>query len=195
MVAAIDTTFPQFAADAVLLFLVGINVYLGWRFGLARRVIAFAGLYAGCLAATNVGNAVASAVHPGSVEANAWAFIAILAVVVVTTEVLGVLFNEKIQKFALFFFDRIMGTLSGLIVGLAQALVIFLVAYAVAAAPAGSALAGRDHLVPAGAIQTSMLSSQLARAEPAARQVFGPVLPDNLATHLSNGTRFAALPF
>ncbi len=194
MVASLDTTPAQFAADAILIALVGLNAYLGWRFGLLRRVVGFAGLYLGCLAATNVGNAVAAAVHPGSVDANAWAFIVVLLIVVVAFEILGALFNDKIQRVAVVLFDRIAGTLVGVVVGLAEALVLFLVAYAVAATPASSPGATRDRAAPADAIQSATIAGQAVRVSPQVHAVFAPVLPGNFASHLAQGTHINLPP-
>lgn len=194
MVAALDTTPAQLTADLLLVFLVALNAYLGWHFGLLRRVLSLIGLYVACLAATNVGNAVASAVRAGSLSANAWAFIAVLAVVVVTFEILGFLFNDKIQRVAVVLFNRVAGMITGALLGLAQALVLFLVAYAVANAPASAAGATHDRAAPADAIQSATLAGQAVRVSPEVQSLLAPVLPDSLATHLAEGVHVATPP-
>ena len=192
--AALDTTPAQFTADAVIVLLVAANVFLGWRYGLLRRIFGFAGVYIGCLAATNVGNAVAAALHPGNVFVNAWCFIGVLAVVVIMFEVLGFLFNDRIQRIAVIMFDRLAGVLSGVAVGLAEALILYLVAYAVANAPSASPGATHDRAAPADAIQSATIASQAVRITPELHTVFAPVLPSDLAGHLAEGTRVAAPP-
>src|SRR5579864_4335884 len=76
--ALFDQTLGQFTADLLLLLLIGLNAYLGWRLGLLRRVVAFAGLYVGVLAATNIGNGLASLFAQHSLYANAWMFVAVV---------------------------------------------------------------------------------------------------------------------
>jgi len=188
VLASLDTTPAQFTADALLIALVALNAYLGWRYGMLRRLVGFAGLYLGCLAATNVGNAVAAALHSGNVFVNAWSFVAVLAVVVVTFEILGFLFNDKIQRIAVVLFDRIAGVTAGVLVGLAEALVLFLVAYALANAPGASPGATHDRAGAADAIQSATLSGQAVRITPELHSIFGPVLPGDLSGHLAEGT-------
>jgi uncharacterized membrane protein required for colicin V production len=188
MLASLDTTPAQFTVDLLLVALVGVNAYLGWRYGMLRRLVGFAGLYLGCLAATNVGNAVAAALHSGSVFVNAWSFVAVLVVVVVTFEVLGFLFNDKIQRIAVVLFDRIAGVIAGVLVGLAQALVLFLVAYALANTSGSSPGATHDRASAADAIQSATLAGQAVRITPEVHSIFGPVLPSDLSAHLAEGT-------
>lgn len=194
-VAFIDGTLGQFSADLLLVLLIGINVYLGWRLGLLRRVVAFAGLYVGVLAATNVGNGLASTFASHSLYANAWMFVGVVAFVVLIFEGLGWAFNERLQKIVLFVFDRLTGSIAGLIVGISQALVLFIVALAVAAVPSTA-----SNNVPSGRgataqdITSAVLSGQVVRAAPQAQSVFGPVLPDNLSSHLVQGTQLEPIP-
>ena len=188
MVASLDTSFGQFAADALLVALVAVNVYLGWRFGLMRRMLALGGLYLACLAATSVGNPVAAAVRSGSVEANAWSFVAVFALVVVGVEVIGFLFHSQLQWLAKLFFDRVAGAVSGAFVGLAQALVLFLVAYGLAATPTIAAGAKATRAAAADAIQSATLSGQAVRISPQVHALLAPVLPRDMAGHLTQGT-------
>src|ERR1700686_4628321 len=163
MLASLDTTPPQFTADLLLVALVALNAYLGWRYGMVRRLVGFAGLLLGFLAATNVGNAVAAALHSGNVFVNAWSFVAVLAVVVVTFEVLGFFFNDKVQRIAVVLFDCIAGVAAGVFVGLAEALVLFLVAYALANTAGASPGATHDRAGAADAIQSATLAGQAVR--------------------------------
>lgn len=193
--AFIDGTLGQFTADLLLLALVAVNVWLGWKLGFLRRVVAFAGLYVGVLAATNTGNGLASTFAPHSLYANAWMFVGVIAFVQLIFEGLGWAFNERLQKIVYFAFDRFTGSIAGAIVGVSQALVLFLVALAVAAVPTS---AGNN--VPSGRgataqdISSAVLSGQVVRAAPEARTVFGPVLPTDLSTHLVEGTQLESVP-
>lgn len=193
--AFFDSTLGQFTADLLLVLLIAVNIFLGWRLGLLRRIVAFAGLYVGVLAATNVGNALASTFSPHSLYANAWMFVGVVAFVVLVFEGLGWAFNERLQKIVLFVFDRLTGSIAGLIVGLSQALVLFIVALAVAAAPSG-----QSNNLPSGRgataqdITSAMLSGQVVRAAPQAEAVFGPVLPGDLSSHLVQGTQLEQIP-
>src|SRR5215472_3207740 len=117
MVAFFDGTVGEFGADLLLLLLIAINVYLGWKLGFLRRVVAFAGLYVGVLAATNIGNGLASTFAPHSLYANAWMFVGVVAFVELIFEGLGWAFDEKLQKLVYFAFDRVTGGIAGVIVG------------------------------------------------------------------------------
>ena len=193
--AFIDGTLGQFTADLLLLLLVAINVYLGWKLGFLRRVVAFAGLYVGVLAATNIGNGLASTFAPHSLYANAWMFVGVVAFVELIFEGLGWAFDEKLQKAVYFAFDRVTGSVAGVIVGVSQSLVLFLVALAVAAVPN---TAGSNVPVGRGAtatdIKSAALSGQVVRAAPEAQSVFALVLPSDLSTHLVEGTQLESIP-
>jgi uncharacterized membrane protein required for colicin V production len=192
LLADLDTTPLRITADVMLLALIGVNVYLGYRHGFVRRVFGFAGLFAGCLAATYVGNGIAALIAPHSLYANAWVFVGVVAVVVVIMEILGYLYEERLRKVMVMVFDRVAGAVAGAAVGFFEASVAFLVALAVAAAPSPSNAAPADRGNAGAAIQTSMLSGLAVRAEPGVRTVFSPVLPSDLVSHLTDGTE--ALP-
>lgn len=184
-----STTLQQFSADAILVVLIIINAILGWRTGTLRRVVSFAGLYGGVVAAFYTGNYFASLVRKGDIFANAWAFVAVTALIVVVFEVLGSIFNERLSQLATFAFDRVAATIVGAAVGFFQASVLFMVALAVGAAPSSPANTIpplRD--VPATAIRNAPLSGQAIRAQPLLNTIFGPVFTSNLTTHLEEST-------
>ena len=188
--AVLDQSLGQFTADLLLLFLIGLNAYLGWRLGLLRRVVAFAGVYVGVLAATNIGNGLASLFSQHSLYANAWTFVAVVAVVVLIFEGLGWAYEDRLKRILVFVFDRVAGGIAGVIVGISQALVLFIVALAVAAVPStASNNVPASHGATAQDITSSMLAGQVARIVPAARGIFGPVLPNDLSSHLVEGTQ------
>jgi uncharacterized membrane protein required for colicin V production len=188
MVASIDSTFSQVGADIVLLLLVGLNAYMGWRYGFLRRVVAFAGVYVACFAASNLGNTIAGIASSHSVTGNAWAFIFTFVIVVFVCEVLAAMVNERLQKLAVVLFDRVAGLISGVVVGLSEALILFLVAFAVAQAPATRAPAGPGGEPLAHALDSATLTGQATRLEPFVSSLFSVALPHDLSSHLQEGT-------
>lgn len=190
MLSAIDSTLPQFGADALLVVLIIINAILGWRTGTLRRVLSLVGLYAAFLAAYYTGNGFASIFRKGDIYANAWSFVAIMVVVVVIFEVLGRVFADRLKSIAVIAFDRIAAIFVGAAVGLFQALVLFLVALAV-----GSATPGPTNNVPpthdaaANAVRGAALSGRAVGAEPVVRAAVGPLTTTDLTTHLEDGTQ------
>lgn len=188
MLASIDSTPGQVVADALLVVVVAVNAYLGWTHGLIRRVVTVIGVFAGCFAATNLGNPIASLVHAHSLQANAWSFVAVFVFVIIVVEVLGGLLNERLQKIVVAAFDRIVGTLLGVVIGVAEMLVLFLVAIAASGPPS------TIHMTMSQDIHAATLSGQVVRLAPVGRTVFGPVLPSNLATHLQENTVVLAPP-
>jgi uncharacterized membrane protein required for colicin V production len=181
IVASIDSTPGQVLADALLVVAVAVNVYLGWSHGLIRRIVAAIGVFVGVFAATSLGNAVAALIHPHSVEANAWSFVAIFLFVVIVVEVLGMLIDDRLQKIAVAAFDRIGGILVGAVIGIGEVLIVFLVAITVSGVKSPDVSMSED-------IHAATLSGQVARLEPQVRTVFGPVLPTNLGQHLVENT-------
>jgi uncharacterized membrane protein required for colicin V production len=194
MIAAqTSTTLQQVTADAILVVLVIINAVLGWRTGTLRRILSFAGLYAGVLGAYYVGNSLASLVRKGDIFANAWSFVVVTAVVVVAFEVIGSIFADRLARLATVTFDRIAGAIVGAAVGFFQASVLFMIALAIGAAPSSPTNTVpplRD--LPATAIRSAPLSSQAIRAQPLLHTIFSPVFSTDLTTHLEEGTSLTA---
>jgi uncharacterized membrane protein required for colicin V production len=193
MVAATASTLQQFTADAILVVLVVLNAALGWRTGTLRRIVSFAGLYGGVVAAYYVGNGLASVVRKGDVFANAWSFIAVTVVVVIVFEVLGRLFADRLQRLAAVTFDRVAGLILGGAVGFFQASVLFMVALAVGSAPstpANTIPVSRD--AAANAVRSAPLSGQAIRAQPVLHTIFSPIFSTDLSTHLAESTQVAS---
>lgn len=190
MLSAIDSTLPQFGADLLLVVLIIANAALGWRTGTLRRFLSLIGLYAAFLAAYYTGNGFASIFRKGDLFTNAWVFVAVLVVVVIAFEILGMVLAGRIEHIATMAFDRVLGTVVGGAVGFFQAAVLFMVALAVGAAtpgPGNSVPASRDSA--ANAIRGSTLSSHAIGVEPTVRSAFAPVINTDLTTHLQEGTQ------
>ena len=183
----LDNTLAQFSADGIVVLFLLINVLMGWRFGLVRRVLAFGGSYLGALAATHTGNPLAALVNNHGIDTNAWFFIAVFLLVTVMIEVLGFLYNERIQKLIVITFNQILGAVAGVLLAFFQVGIIYLVATATAtlpgATPAGSGISG-------DAISTATLSHLIVKSEPFIKNVFAPVLPSDMASHIKDtGTK------
>lgn len=189
MVAAFDSTLQQFGADALLVFLIVVNAAIGWRTGTVRRVLSFAGLYVGVVAAFYVGNGIAGFIDKGSIYANAWTFLAVTLVVVLGFELIGRMFAERIERMLVLTFDRVAGLLVGAAVGFFQALLLFLVALSVGNAPS---LPTND--VPPGrataadSVRSATLAGRAIGAEPTLQRIISPLLSTDLTTHFLEGT-------
>jgi uncharacterized membrane protein required for colicin V production len=190
--AALDTTWGQVTADLLLVILVLVNLYLGWRHGTVRRVFAFGGVYLAAFAATNVGNAIAGLLQQHSLYANAWSFVGVFVIVLVTVEIIGQVLHDRLQLVAVVMFDRIVGAVGGAIVGLAEALILFLVALAMAGVHGAGADPTRS--AAANAIRSSTLSGQAVRLEPQVQFVFKPALPGDFSGHLAQSLVVATPP-
>jgi uncharacterized membrane protein required for colicin V production len=183
----LDDTLAQFSADGILVLFILINVLMGWRFGLVRRILAFGGSYLGALAATHTGNPLAALVNGHGINTNAWFFIAVFLLVTVMIETLGFLYNLRIQKLIVITFNQILGAAAGVLLGFFQVGIIYLVATSTAtlpdAAPAGNG-------VSSDAISHATLSQLVVKSEPFIKNVFAPVLPSDMAAHINDtGTK------
>jgi uncharacterized membrane protein required for colicin V production len=179
----LDSTLAQFSADGILLLAILINMLLGWRFGLVRRVLAFGGSYLGALAATHTGNPLAALVNGHNLNTNAWFFVAIFLLVTLMIETLGVLYNERIQKMIVITFNQILGAAAGAVLGFLQVGILFLVATSTAmlpgATPPGSGISG-------DAITNATLSHLVVKSEPFIKNVFAPALPSDMGAHIKD---------
>ena len=192
MLSAIDSTLPQAGADALLVVLIIGNAILGWRTGTIRRVLSLVGLYAAFLAAYYTGNGFASIFRKGDIYANAWAFVAVVVVVVIVFEVLGRVFGERLKSITIVAFDRVAAAVLGAAVGFFQALVLFMVALAVGSAnPGPGSTVPPSHAAAANAVRGGALSSRAVGAEPVVRDAVAPLTTTDLTTHLEDGTRVA----
>jgi uncharacterized membrane protein required for colicin V production len=176
---SIDSTPGQVFADALLIIVVAINVYLGWSHGLIRRVFIAVGVFLACFAASEMGNAIAALVHSHNVDANAWAFVAIFVFVIIVFEVMGALLNDRLEKIVVAAFARIGGVLVGAVVGVAEVLILFLVAISVGgpSSPTQSSMSQDLH--------AATLSGAAIRLEPQVKTLFAPALPSNLSNHFA----------
>ena len=176
------------AADFIVIVVVGINAYLGYRSGLVRRAIALVAVYAAALSAFYVGNSISGAVAGGTLYGNAWCFAGVFVLVTVMLEILGALYADKISKIIHIAFDRIAGAVAGVIIGVLQLGVIFWVAIAVGnVVPTSSNHVSTTHADAKNAIENGILGGLVNRLEPGIQSLLRPAIPIDLQDHLSEG--------
>lgn len=177
------------AADFLLIVIVGINCYMGWRFGLVRRAISFMAVFAGAVSAYYVGNPLAALVKPGDLIANAWAFVGVFTVAVLMIEILAWLYSEQISKVITVIFDRVSGLAAGVVVGVLEAGVLFLVAQAVAdTPPSASDVPSDSRTAAATAVDHGLLTQLVVKLEPGIQSLLSPALPGRLQDRLADSS-------
>lgn len=175
--------------------LIGANVVLGVRYGLLRRLLGLAGLYAGIAVAAFAGNAVAgwfySAGQPRSLYADAWAFILLTGAVTIAIEVLGALYDDKLRSVVSLMFDRSTAAATGVLVGLCEIAVICIVALNVGNAQQPNQLSPlpTDRASVADSVKSSIIGGRVNGILPQLDRVFQPVMPDDLAAHLADPSK------
>jgi uncharacterized membrane protein required for colicin V production len=176
-------------ADCFLLIVVGVNCWMGWRYGLVRRAIACAAVFGATISAYYVGNPLATTVGSGGLIANAWAFVAVFTVAILMIEVLAALYADTIQRAVVIVFDRIAGLAAGLVVGALELGVLLMVAQAVANAPPSASTASSvDRTTVVIAADNGVLTQVIVRLEPGMQTLLGPAIPGNVQEHLVGTT-------
>jgi uncharacterized membrane protein required for colicin V production len=172
-------------ADLILVLIVGVNCYLGWRHGLVRRAIACAAVYGGALAAYYVGDPLAGTLGDANLTGNAWAFVGVFGVAVLMIEILAALYSDLIKNAITVMFDRVAGLAGGLVVGGLELGVILLVIQAVADAPPSTAnVSSTVRATPAIAVDHGVLTQVVVDLEPGIQRLLSPVIPGNIQDRL-----------
>jgi uncharacterized membrane protein required for colicin V production len=175
--------------------LVILNVWLGIRYGLLRRLLAFAGLYAGIAVAAFAGNAVAgwfySSPQPKSLYANAWAFIIVAALVTVGIETLGALYDEKLNAIMSLVFDRSTAAATGVLLGFCEIAVVCMVGLSAGGAQQPNQLSPlpNDRASVADSVRASIVGGRVNGMLTQLNRIFQPVMPDDLAAHLADSSK------
>jgi uncharacterized membrane protein required for colicin V production len=177
--------------DLIIVTIIFVNILLGWAFGLIRRVVAFAGLFAG------VGAATLTSAHTSQYIANTfgitsalWAHVVTYAVIVTAAvllfEVLGGVYQRYLDMLVAPVFDRVTGTLAGVVVGAFEVTVMLIIGVGLVQTqlPAGYS--------PPPAFQTaqdwfnnSLLASHFYAMEPLTRAIFSLVLPSSIGSYFT----------
>jgi uncharacterized membrane protein required for colicin V production len=186
----LDTGYslPSLAADFLVVLVIGLNVYLGYRSGLIRRAIALVAVFGAAVSAYNVGNPIAGAVGGGTLYANAWSFTGVFVLVIVMLEILGALYADRLERIITIAFDRVAGAIAGVIIGGLEVGVLFMVALATGQVqPTASNHVPSSHAQAADAVRSGALSGLIVKLEPGIESVMRPAIPIDLAGHLSEG--------
>lgn len=174
-------------ADFVLVLIVGVNCFLGWRYGLVRRAIAFVAVYGASLAAYYVGDPLASTLGSDNLIGNAWAFVAVFGVAVLMIEILAALYSDLITRTITVMFDRVTGVATGLVVGALELGVLFLVIQAVAdAPPSTSNVSSASRATAAIAVDHGVLTQFVVDLEPGLQRLLSPGIPGSIESRLTN---------
>jgi uncharacterized membrane protein required for colicin V production len=174
----------------IVIILVG-NVLLGWAFGLVRRIVAFAGLFAG------VGAATLTSAHTSTYIANSfgitsaiWAHLITYTVIVtfaiILFEVLGAVYQRYLDLLVAPVFDRLTGTLAGAVVGAFEITVVLIVGIgAVNTKLPGGYATPPAFLTIQDWFTNSLFAPHFYGLEPLTRTVFSLVLPSSISTYFT----------
>jgi uncharacterized membrane protein required for colicin V production len=177
--------------DLIIAVILGINILLGWAFGLVRRIVAFVGLFAGVGAATltsaNTSQYIATSF---GITSALWAHVVTYAVIVtfaiVLFEVLGAVYQRYLDMLAVPAFDRLTGTLAGAVVGVLQVTVILIVGVGVVKAQLPSGYTYPPAFVTAQDwFNHSLLAPHFYGLEPLTRTIFSLVLPSSISSYFT----------
>lgn len=177
--------------DLIIITILFVNILLGWAFGLIRRVVAFAGLFAGVGAATlTSANTSQYIANTFGITSALWAHVVTYAVIVtaaiVLFEVLGAVYQRYLDMLVAPVFDRVTGTLAGAVVGAFEITVMLIIGVGLV-----------QSTLPSGystppAFQTaqdwfngSLLASHFYAMEPLTRAIFSLVLPSSISSYFT----------
>jgi uncharacterized membrane protein required for colicin V production len=177
--------------DLVIVIILTANVLLGWAFGLVRRIVAFAGLFAG------VGAATLTSAHTSTYIANTfgitsaiWAhlltYTVIVTFAVILFEVLGAVYQRYLDMLIAPAFDRLTGILAGAVVGAFEITVILIIGIGAV----NTKLPGGYATPPAFTTMqdwftSSLLAPHFYGLEPLTRAVFSLVLPNSISSYFT----------
>jgi len=176
--------------DVVGVLLIAVNIALGARYGLLRRVFAFGGLFAGVGLGTAIGNPIARFFHgghtPTALYADAWSFIAIALFTTAAIEVLGALYNDRITSVASLMFDRTSAVAAGAVLGFLEIAICCVMGLEVGRAPTTQlAPAPSDRSTVSDSVRSSIIGGRVNTIEGAITGLFAPVLTRNIPDHLA----------
>lgn len=179
------------ALDLIIIALLLGNMILGWAFGLVRRVIAFAGLFAGLGAATlTSANTSAYISNSFGITSAMWAHIVTYTVVVtgavILFEVLGAVYQRHIDNLVAPAFDRIAGVMTGVVVAAFEVTIVLIIGIGLVTTtlPAGygtptAFLTWREWF------NTSLLAPHFYSLEPLTSAIFAMVLPSSVSSYFT----------
>ena len=177
--------------DLIIVCLLFINIALGWAFGLIRRVVAFAGLFAGIGAATltsaNTSQYIATTF---GITSALWAHVVTYTVIVTFAvllfEVLGAVYQRYLDMLIAPAFDRLTGTLAGAVVGAFEVTVMLIVGVGIVRSTLPTGYAYPPAFLTAQEwFNNSLLASHFYGLEPVTKVIFSLVLPGSISGYFT----------
>jgi uncharacterized membrane protein required for colicin V production len=177
--------------DLVIVIILGVNLFLGWAFGLVRRAVAFVGLFAGVGAATLTSANTSTYIgNSFGITSALWAHVVTYAVIVtlavVLFEVLGAVYQRYLDMLIAPAFDRLTGTLAGGVLGAMQVTVMLIVGVGAVTAKLPSGYTYPPAFLTAQDWYTgSLLAPHFYGLEPLTRTIFSLVLPGSISSYFT----------
>ncbi|TMD42189.1 MAG: CvpA family protein [Chloroflexi bacterium] len=177
--------------DLVIVIILFANIMLGWAFGLIRRVVAFAGLFAGVGAATltsaNTSQYIATTF---GITSAMWAHVVTYTVIVTAAillfEVLGAVYQRYLDMLVAPVFDRLTGTLAGAVVGAFEITVTLIVGVGLVRSTLPSGYSYPPAFLTAQTwFNNSLLAPHFYGMEPLTRTIFSLVLPNSIGSYFT----------
>jgi uncharacterized membrane protein required for colicin V production len=177
--------------DLIIVSILFLNVCLGWAFGLVRRIVAFAGLFAGVGAATltsaNTSTYIATTFGiTSALWAHVITYTVIVTLAIILFEVLGAVYQRYLDAMIAPAFDRVTGLLAGAVVGAFEVTVMLIVGIGLVNAklPGGYAYPPA-FLTAQDWFNGSLLAPHFYAFEPLTRTIFSLVLPSSISSYFT----------
>ena len=177
--------------DLIIVVVLFANIMLGWAFGLIRRVVAFAGLFAGIGAATltsaNTSQYIATTFGiTSALWAHVVTYTVIVTAAVVLFEVLGAVYQRYLDMLVAPVFDRLTGTLAGAVVGAFEVTVTLIIGVGLVRSTLPSGFTYPPAFLTAqNWFNDSLLAPHFYGMEPLTRTIFSLVLPSSIGTYFT----------
>src|SRR3982074_425560 len=177
--------------DLIIVTILGANMALGWAFGLIRRIVAFAGLFAGVGAATlTSANTSAYIANTFGITSAIWAHVltytGIVTLAIILFAIPAAVYRRYLDQLIAPTFDRLTGVLTGAVVGALEVTVILIIGIGVVNArlPGGYApppafLTAQDWF------NGSLLAPHFYGLEPLTRTLFSLVLQGSVGGYFT----------
>jgi hypothetical protein len=176
--------------DILLVIYLAVNVALGFRFGLFRRILNMAAFCLGLLLSRGMSTPAAQnfSLNTGKypVAGHFGIFLGIVLFIVVVAELLMLFYNGPLGFFNALLFDRFFGAVAGLVFAAIQ-LSVILYLFNYAAATQGPGGTGQPEIVDAfsSSVSQSLLAKPLKGIEPPATGLLRPFLPGEPAKYFA----------
>ena len=176
--------------DIVLILYILANIYMGWRYGVSRRLLHFGGFYIGILMAgltsveLNKNFGWANGDHPQS--SHFWIYLGVVVFLVVVFEVLGFAYAGLFRFITAIIFDRVGGALVAIVASVLEiAVIVFMFTAMVSTAGPGNTSLSAETATIASQVSDSPTVKLVRLAETAALLLFRPALPADTNTYFA----------